>query len=153
MVEVKAARKVHAEQLAPKLRDIDVKEIKVANPDTPVEDLLKMCIQTSNGSWAILDNEECIALFGVRDMENNSAIPWMLSSPQFFTKYSRRFVKETPTWLDKLWGKRTYLFNYVSKENKISQRWLKKLGFTIHTEKPIEFNNEVFYYFDARKGH
>jgi hypothetical protein len=151
MVEVITATKKHAEQLAPKLRDIDVREIKVANPKESVKSLLKMCVESSTDTWAIVDNKSCVALFGIRDMENNSGIPWMLSSPEFFTKYYRRFIKETPDWLEKLWGNKTYLFNYISKDNSTSIKWLTKLGFTIHSEKPIEFNNEVFYYFDAKR--
>lgn len=151
MVEVVTAKKKHAEQLAPKLRDIDVREIKVANPDTSVKELLRMCVEGSTDTWAIVDNKSCIALFGIRDMENNSGIPWMLSSPEFFTKYYRRFIKETPDYLEKLWGTKTYLFNYISKDNSTSIKWLTKLGFTIYSEKPIEFNNEVFYYFDAKR--
>lgn len=153
MVEVVTAKKKHAEQLAPKLRDIDVREIKVANPDSSIKELLKLCITTSSESWAIVDDKSCIALFGVRDMENNSGIPWMLSSPEFFTKYYRRFIKETPDWLDKIWGTKTYLFNYISKDNSTSIKWLTKLGFNIHKEKPITFHDEIFYYFDFIKGH
>jgi len=153
MVEVIDAETKHATQLAPILRDIDVREIKVANPDFSLEQLLKICITSSSRSWAIVDDDKCVALFGVRDMENNSGIPWMLSSPEFFTKYYRRFIKETPDWLKKIWGSKTYLFNYISKDNKTSQKWLTKLGFKIHTEKPIEFHDEVFYYFDFQKGH
>lgn len=152
MVEVVKAELHHCEELAPRLREIDVKEIRVVDQVTPLVDLLKLCVSSASKAFAVVDDQGCLAVFGVRDMNNKSGIPWFLSSPIFFTKYYRRFIKETPQFLDELWGDKTYLFNYISKDNKTSRRWLTKLGFTVHIDKPLRLKDDnIFYYFDFTK--
>jgi hypothetical protein len=90
-------------------------------------------------------------MFGVSAVSEDAGVPWMLASELFFTKYKKRFIKETPDYLDKLFGKRKHLYNYVSVKNVLSQGWLQHLGFTIHKDKPIKFKDVDFYTFEQRR--
>ena len=142
----------HCKQLAPRLRPHEIEEVTVNHPDKTIEEILLLCLEISSESYCIYDDElGCIALFGVTVVDDESGIPWMLSSQEFFTTYKRRFIKETPDYLDKLFGKRKHLYNYVSAKNKLSQRWLKHLGFTIHKDKRVKFKNVLFYPFDIKR--
>ena len=151
MVQILTPTTEHTKDLAPRLRPEDITEITVASPELKLEEILNLCVDTSTYTRAVVDDEDgCVAIYGVRDMDKDSGIPWFLSCDLFFTKYKKRFIKEGPCVLKKLFGSKTHLYNYVSKENIKSQRWLKSLGFTIHKQE-IKFKDVVFYAFDKKE--
>ena len=150
MVQIITPTHEHTKDLAPRLRPEDIVEITVASPDLELEEILNLCVDTSTDTYAVVDEEDgCVAIFGVRDMDEGSGIPWFLSCDLFFTKYKRRFIKEGPEYLKKLFGSKNHLYNYVSKDNVRSQKWLQSLGFTIHKQS-IKFRDVEFYAFDKR---
>ena len=152
MVQIITPTKEHTKDLAPRLRPEDIVEITVASPDLELEEILNLCVDTSTDSYAVVDEEDgCVAIFGVRDMDEDSGIPWFLSCELFFSKYKRRFIKEGPEYLKKLFGSKKHLYNYVSQDNTRSQRWLQSLGFTIHKQE-IKFKDVVFYAFDKKEN-
>ena len=150
MVQIITPTTEHTKDLAPRLRPEDIVEITVASPNLELEEILNLCVETSTDTYAVVDEEDgCVAIFGVRDMDEDSGIPWFLSCELFFSKYRRRFIKEGPEYLKKLFGSKKHLYNYVSKDNTRSQKWLTSLGFTIHKQE-IKFKDVVFYAFDKR---
>ena len=152
MVQIITPTHEHTKDLAPRLRPEDIVEITVASPDLELEEILNLCVDTSTDSYAVVDEEDgCVAIFGVRDMDEDSGIPWFLSCELFFSKYKRRFIKEGPEYLKKLFGSKKHLYNYVSQDNTRSQRWLQSLGFTIHKQE-IKFKDVVFYAFDKKEN-
>ena len=97
MVQIIKPTTEHTKDLAPRLRPEDIIEITVASPELELEEILNLCIETSTDSYAVVDEEDgCVAIFGVRDMDQDSGIPWFLSCDLFFTKYKKRFIKEGP---------------------------------------------------------
>ena len=152
MVQIITPTKEHTKDLAPRLRPEDIIEITVASPELELEEILNLCVETSTDSYAVVDEDDgCVAIFGVRDMDKDSGIPWFLSCDLFFTKYKKRFIKEGPEFLKKLFGSKKHLYNYVSQDNTRSQRWLQSLGFTIHKQE-IKFKDVVFYAFDKKEN-
>jgi CBS domain-containing protein len=150
MVQIITPTKEHTKDLAPRLRPEDIIEITVASPELELEEILNLCVETSTDSYAVVDEDDgCVAIFGVRDMDKDSGIPWFLSCDLFFTKYKKRFIKEGPEFLKKLFGSKKHLYNYVSQDNTRSQRWLQSLGFTIYKQE-IKFKDVVFYAFDKK---
>jgi len=152
MVQIITPTKAHTKDLAPRLRPEDILEITVTSPDLELEEILNLCVESSTDSYAVVDEEDgCVAIFGVRDMDEDSGIPWFLSCELFFTKYKKRFIKEGPEFLKKLFGSKKHLYNYVSQDNTRSQRWLQSLGFTIYKQE-IKFKDVVFYAFDKKEN-
>ena len=152
MVQIIKPTKEHTKDLAPRLRPEDIIEITVASPELELEEILNLCVETSTDSYAVVDEDDgCVAIFGVRDMDKDSGIPWFLSCDLFFTKYKKRFIKEGPEFLKKLFGSKKHLYNYVSQDNTRSQRWLQSLGFTIYKQE-IKFKDVVFYAFDKKEN-
>ena len=151
MVQIIKPTKEHTKDLAPRLRPEDIIEITVASPELQLEEILNLCVETSTDTYAVVDEEDgCVAIFGVRDMDEDSGIPWFLSCELFFSKYKKRFIKEGPEYLKKLFGSKKHLYNYVSKDNTRSQRWLQSLGFTVHKQE-IKFKDVIFYAFDKKE--
>ena len=147
------ATEEHCKQLAPVLREHELEEVSVVAPEKSTEQILKDCIDISETAYAVVtDKDDCVAMFGVSAVSEDAGVPWMLASELFFTKYKKRFIKETPNYLDLLWGKRKHLYNYVSAKNKLSQDWLKHLGFTVHEDKPIKVKDIEFYTFEQRRN-
>ena len=152
-VKVIEATEEHAAQLAPILREHELEEVSVVSPDKSTEQILKDCIEISEKAFAVVSEKDgCVAMFGVSAVSEDAGVPWMLASDVFFTKYKKRFIKETPDYLDILFGKRKHLYNYVSAKNTLSQKWLKHLGFTIHTQAPIILKDVTFYTFEQRRN-
>ena len=149
MVTIVESNHHHCAELAPIMREMDQKECGATNPGVSLEEVLTKCVDGSTRSYSVVDSEDgCLAIFGVRDVENNEGVPWLLASDLFFTKYRRRFIKEAPEFLKILLGTNDHLFNYVSVENKVSQRWLQSLGFKISTTISVHLNGLDFYPFD-----
>ena len=152
MVQIITPTTEHTKDLAPRLRPEDIVEITVASPDLELEEILNLCVETSTDTYAVVDEVDgCVAIFGVRDMDEDSGIPWFLSCELFFSKYRRRFIKEGPEYLKKLFGSKKHLYNYVSKDNTRSQKWLTSLGFKVYKEQPITFKDVIFYPFDKKE--
>ena len=152
MVKVVEATEAHAKELAPILREHELEEVSVVAGDKTTEQILKDCIEVSEKAYAVVSEDDgCVAMFGVSAVNEDQGVPWMLASDMFFTKYKRRFIKETPDYLDILFGKRKHLYNYVSAKNTLSQNWLKHLGFTIHTQAPIILKDITFYTFEQTR--
>ena len=142
----------HCRNLAPILREMDQLECRAVYPNFDNEQILLSCALGATRGYAVVDEVDgCVAIFGVRDVGNGTAIPWMLASELFFTKYKRRFIREAPGFVQKLFGDNTFLFNYISKDNHVCIRWLASLGFTIDVSKEMTINGVTFHPFYYRK--
>lgn len=150
MPQVIQATEAHCAELAPKLREVDVREIAATNPTlTPLE-VLRKSVEVSE-AFAVVDSEGCLAVFGLRNLGNRVGVPWMLCSDRFFEKHSRKFIKQCKYYVNYMASGYRYLFNQISVENLVCQRWLTWLGFTIHTDEVLDINGTPFYKFDV--GH
>ncbi len=77
-----------------------------------------------------------VGVFGVVEHQGNGII-WMVASDLLVTKkHSKKFIRQTKTWVNKLNDKYPLLFNVVDKSNEVHIRWLKWSGFTFIKEKP-----------------
>lgn len=152
MVIILEATAEHCTALAPNLREMDQIECRAVSPGYSNEEILKRCALEATRSYAVVDSEDgCLAIFGVRELGAGVAIPWMLASDLFFTKYKRRFIREAPEFVQKLLGDNHYLCNYISRDNHVCIRWLSSLGFTVDTDKVIDVNGVDFHPFSYRK--
>ena len=152
MVNILEATVEHCEALAPILRDMDVIECQAISPGYSNLEILKKCVLGSTRSFSVTDTEDgCLAIFGVREVGAGFAIPWMLASDLFFTKYKRRFVREAPEFVQRLLGNNYFLYNYISKDNHVCIKWLSSLGFTVNKCQEHDINGVLFHPFFYRK--
>ena len=150
MVQVIKPTLEHAKQLANNLRQIDILELKATNPDRTPEKVLTMSYHASVKSYAIVEEGECLGMFGVVPVTNTIGVPWLLSTDKFFEQHSTKFARQCRAYLQEMAEGFGYLTNYIAADNKKCQHWLKWLGFTIYEEYPVDFNGTPFYMFDMR---
>ena len=86
-------------------------------------------------------------IFGIATTDSGIGIPWMFSTGDLgewrktFHELALRFIAQ--------WSKsHPMLVNYVDARNKVSIRWLRSLGFTIHPATPYGKHGEPFHRFE-----
>lgn len=147
MAHYRPAKLSDCMQLAPRLREADVKELAASSGEEPLEALI-ISLQVSSECNAIIDDDGLvIGLFGVAIVDEDLGTPWLLGADGI-KDISREFIRGCHSWVNQIQEEFPVLCNFVHAENKIAIRWLKKLGFTIINLVP-EFGvgKEPFYEF------
>lgn len=141
------ARLADAPDLAPRLRSMDMRELRAACPEGDVVDLLSNDIAKSDFSWAAAVNGECHALFGVAPFPGRAevGVPWFLSS-ELAVQFRREWLGLAPQYLSAMHRLYPTLTNGVHQENSIAIRWLKRMGFKF-TNAPLSIRGEPFLMF------
>ncbi len=139
------ARLADALDLAPRLREMDLRELRAVTDDAPAE-VLSRDIAGSDFAWAAVIGGRCHALFGVTSFPATPGvgIPWFLSS-DIAVKFRREWLEVAPRYLDAMHAKYRTLTNAVHQENAVSIRWLRRMGFQL-TE-PLQIRGEPFIVF------
>jgi hypothetical protein len=126
------------------MRDVDKQEIWDMSHSTPREALLAG-MALSHKCWSIVVDDRAIAMFGVsvRSALDPVGVPWLLATDELealafsFLKKSRPVVQEMAVGF-------SGLENWVSEENKISQKWLLFCGFTLYEPQVVGVEKKLF---------
>ena len=116
-------------ELFPNLRTADKKEIIAAHGNIQKE-TLEDGIRTSDECWAVVLEDETIALYGYRETDDNSAYVWMLGSEKLldirwqFLRATRNTIKQIIKKYDSLWS-----LSYA--KNTVHSDWYKWAGFKV----------------------
>jgi len=149
MYAIRKATHADAEFLAPRLRDIDKREVWATSHLTPLEALLQG-VDTPRWCWTGLRDGVPVCIFGVSALSllDGTGVPWLLGTEGLDAKFLikgkaivRLLQKEFPN-----------MVNYVHVDNKKSIRWLKWVGFTIDSPAPFGKEGEMFHRFWVGKG-
>ena len=153
MITVTEANLADAHELAPKLGDMELLEIKHCAPEMTPLGALKAAFKDRHRVKAIRDTEDgVISLFGVNEVKYREGVAWMLNSKGFFERgITHRFVRESKEYIKEQMVYFDLIYNFVSVQNKPSIKWLTLLGFTIVEDNPIDITGEPFYFFYLRK--
>ena len=135
--EIVPATYEHIEQLVPRLRVADLREIAAATGSDP-EGALAVSVGSSPVAWTWLHRGRVMAIFGVAPYPNRPGvgIPWLLGAKGvdkhkvFFVRRSRRYVAEM---LEQF----PVLENWVDARNTASIQWLAWLGFQLAEVQPF----------------
>ncbi len=148
---VEKATPSNAFDLAFNLRQVDKYEIAMMGLD-PLTALLAPFRYTRKGviTYSVLTHDNKVAcMFGVVSSRNTKiGTIWMLGSPEL-EKHWGYFTKRTKKWVDFLLADYQYVHNVISKENEISIKWLKWLGFSF---KSVAKNNNLMYFYKKIHG-
>lgn len=138
------------------LREVDKEELIAGTGKQPKEALLDSIFH-SKFTWVLVYDDEIVAVFGISEANNYDGsvfgIPWFLASDRvnkertkYFLKASKKFVK---TILPRYYPS---FANFVCSTNTKSIKWLRWLGFTVESDKPIYLKDpeKPFYRFYKR---
>lgn len=135
--EIRPASRVHATQLAPRLRMSDKVEIYRASGQDPLEALLdSIRVSDEDMCWTATLNQLPVAMFGANSLfpEDPRAVGgiWMLCTPAIYTN-KLDFMRKCRKYLAIMHERYEFLTNMIDAENVPSMAWLPRLGF-----KPVQ---------------
>jgi hypothetical protein len=141
MIEVVQADARHIPEMAPHLRQADLKELK-ASGSTPVAGL-SHSLETSSKAFSVLLDGEPIAMFGVSPMDSQGVLVgalWLMGTPGI-EQIRYQFLRESKQWLAEIADGYDFLANYVHEDNHLHIRWLRWLGAAMLRRNPpfLEF--------------
>lgn len=131
---VRPANYEDCKELAPRLRQADVKELKYSCGKEPLQ-ALQASFSISEKAWAVIYKDKVIALFGLV-RRADIGVPWMMASDEL-KEIQKSFLSECKNYLNEMSEGCSLLTNYVWVGNTVHIKWLKWLGFTFL--EPIEY--------------
>ena len=115
--------------LAPRLRLADRREI-IAHSGYSPADGLGAAVRLSERCWAVILEDEPIALFGYTSDHGNGANIWMLGSDQI-QDIKWQFLRESKIWLNTLAKVFERLWAIADVRNNLHTKWYEWLGFEV----------------------
>jgi Bacteriophage T7, probable scaffold protein Gp13 len=132
MICVRPARHSDAADVAPRLRIVDLEEVR-ASLGEPARSVLEEGIAESDPCYAVTDEAgSVLGLFGVVPQEGNEGVGriWLLGSEELVAERFY-FARNSRIWVDCLQERYRVLWNWVDARNQVHIRWLKWCGFTV----------------------
>jgi hypothetical protein len=150
-VEIRPLRDEDLLHLATRLRDMDRIEVHSLMPDRSIAEALlfsgRASIRSCSGFW----KGDLVACWGIVPMQPGSTegTPWLLATDAIDTpEVQRAFIRHGAEQLRRLSGGFHRLWNLVHRENAISIRWLRFMGFEFRDPREYVFSGEPFVRFE-----
>jgi len=139
------------EAIAADMRQADADEVWASDNQTPLEALIEGW-KVSDLAVVITVNDEPCVMIGlvIRDILSGAGIPWLLGTDNAL-KYKRQFLTQVPAVINEMLNICPRLYNYVHVDNKVSVKWLKRIGFTFDEPAPYGCEKELFYKFHLER--
>ena len=137
--KVRLAVRQDAKDLAPRLRESDVREIAAASGMEPEAAMLSSIVESdADMVWAAWLDDGPEVLFGANVMDDNLGLGgiWMLGSDRIYEN-PRNFMEHCVHYLDVMHSRYPLLTNFVSVHHHSANRWMRKLGFV-----PVQFTTD-----------
>lgn len=150
---VKFVKPTHelVQAIAMDMREADVNEIWASDHYTPVTGLMESWKTSEYSSIFMADNEPCLMVgLAVYSTLGGVGIPWLLGSNAMM-KHGSQFMRMGPAVIDEMLNICPKLVNYVHKENEVSVRWLKRVGFEFDEAVPYGVEKELFHRFHLER--
>jgi len=133
------------------MRQADAVEVWSSSRQTPLDALTTGWEMSDLAVIVTVDDEPCVMMgLVIRDILTGAGVPWLLGT-EGALKHKRHFIAQVPPVIDEMLTICPRLFNYVHAENKVSIRWLKRIGFTIDDPMPYGLDEELFHRFHLER--
>lgn len=144
------ALKDHVARIAKNMRPEDAEEVWASDRQTPEEALLEG-LERSDLCWTGFVDDRPAMMFGVAPLTilAGQGAPWLLGTNEVL-KVKKKFILECGHYISKMSESYPHLINFVDARNKISIRWLGRMGFEIKPPIPIGRDGEMFHPFEMR---
>lgn len=131
--------------LAENLREEDRQELDHVNGLSPRTNLL-LGFRSSDKMYAVVWDDEIVAVMGVGGIKGTVGYPWMVASDSL-SKIRKSFLRECRGYLEEMLQDYRHLENHVWAKNDVHVQWLKWLGFEFDPAEPFGINDEPFHKF------
>lgn len=143
MIKVVNVSKDYLEYVLTRLRKVDELEMISDFGEQYFDYLMKECL-TSEIKIMLDEKGFPIGLFGIREINSDTAEICLLVTDDF--KYHfKSFIKQSRKYFISWMKKYKRLENLIYKHNKITLKWLKKMGFRL-----IDYDEDRIYFFMER---
>lgn len=151
VVQVVPAKREHALEILPHIRQADADEFEAGWSMTPAA-VLDYGLKHSTCCWAGLANGEVVAIFGVTPacILTGFGTPWLVASDRL-EKYSRTFIRHSKPLLASMLEAFPRLENYVDARNVAAKQWLHWMSFTLYDPVPAGPHGLPFHRFTLEK--
>lgn len=150
-IEVVEATKELVEKMKGKIRKADHQE-SLASHGVDADQGIQIAMSTSKLTWIALLKGEPAMIFGVGKLSlfSSEATPWLMGT-RLMGKLKIRMIKDFKPYIKKMFELADVLENYVDERNKVSQKWLRFMGFKMDEPKPYGFQKKPFRRFSMKK--
>ena len=140
------ARFEDCREIAPLMREQDVKEVMYSHGLSPLKSLQESYRLSQVHNSIIHEDGSVVGMFGVADA-GAYASPWLLGTDKIIDT-RKEFIPQAIEWVNRMSDKYPLMFNFVHEDNTVSIRWLKSLGFEfIKLDKEYGVGKQPFYQF------
>jgi hypothetical protein len=140
------ARFEDCREIAPLMREQDVKEVMYSHGFNPLKALQESYRLSQVHNSIIHEDGSVVGMFGVADA-GAYASPWLLGTDKIIDT-RKEFIPQAIEWVNRMSDKYPLMFNFVHEDNTVSIRWLKSLGFEfIKLDKEYGVGKKPFYQF------
>lgn len=138
--------------IAADMRQADRDEVWASHNHTPVEALMAGWGISHTSVVVTVEGKPCVMMgLVIRDILSGAGVPWLLGT-ETALKHKREFIIQVPAVINEMLDICPKLVNYVHVENKVSVRWLKRIGFTLDEPLPYGYSNELFHRFHLERS-
>jgi len=151
-ISIHLAREWDAEDMAPRMREADVEEVKAACGMSPLQ-ALRYSLAACDKSFTVEIDHCPMAIFGlsVGSLLSETAYPWMLGARGFPGHHGKTLLRHSRAiiaiWLEDF----EKLENYVMASNHASVKYLAALGAAFAAPAPYGVASELFLRFELRR--
>lgn len=138
--------------IADDMRDEDIAEVWASDHHTPLEALSTSWHGSDYTSVLTVDDGKPLLAVGLskRDMLVGTGVLWMLGTNRAL-RYRKIFISQAKLILEESLSICPRLVNRVHGKNKVSIRWLTRLGFFIEAPAPYGPDGELFHPFHLER--
>lgn len=142
----------HLVYLAANMRRADIAEIKASHGHSPLTALQRGLRRSTLTAVGVEQDGTPVIIFGLnkRVAVSGVGIPWLLGTDRV-RHHAREFLEVGRQCMEEMLDETPYLVNYVHDKNRLSVRWLRKLGFTLDPAQPAGLNGELFHRFHKER--
>jgi hypothetical protein len=137
--------------IAANMRKADADEVWASHHLTPIESLTFGRKLSKMSAVVMVDDTPCVMLgLVVNSVATGTGTPWLLGTDDAL-RHKRHFIDLVPPVIDEMLDECPILCNYVHADNKVSIRWLKRIGFTLDPATPHGISGELFHRFHLKR--
>ncbi|MDT3669525.1 MAG: hypothetical protein ROZ37_04220 [Aromatoleum sp.] len=135
-IEIHPVTAEDVEFVATHLREADRLELSLSRPAIAPPDTVREAAAISESCRVLRAGDEAVVIFGVvaarADPILHYGVPWMVASDRI-AEIRKGFIEASRIEVEAMHARFPVLYNRVHRDNKVSMRWLRWLGFTIET--------------------